>query len=234
MQLFLTGDHFMKLWKLALSFVLAMVSTTAHGAEVQVAAVANFTGPMEKIAPAFEQATGQKAIIAYGSLGKFYAQINNGAAFGVLISSDAETPRRLAQDDLAIPASRFTYAVGKLVLWSTKPGPVDHQGEILRHGDFKHIAAANPKLAVYGAVAVEVMNKLLVYSTLAPKFVLGENSAQPYQFVATGNAELGFVALSQSYKAAGSYWVVSPGLCPQIEQNAVLHKRGKKNAAAEA
>ena len=232
MQLFLTGDPFMKLWKLALSFVLAMVSTTAHGAEVQVATAANFTGPMEKIAPAFEQATGQKAIIAYGSLGKFYAQINNGTALDVLISSDAATPRRLAQDDLAIPASHFTYAVGKLVLWSTEPGPVDDQGEILRHGDFKHIAAASPKLAVYGAVAL--LNKLEVYSTLAPKFVLGEHIAPPCQFVATGNAELGFVALSQIYKAAGSYWVVSPGLCPQIKQDAVLRKRGKNNAAAEA
>jgi molybdate transport system substrate-binding protein len=225
-------------WKSVIPLIMAMVGATAHGAEVQVAVAANFTGPMEKIVPAFERATGHKAVVAYGTVGKFYAQIKNGAPFDVLISSDEETPRRLEQDDLAIAASRFTYAIGKLVLWSAQPGLIDKQGVVLKHGAFKYLAVANPKLAVYGAAAVEVMNKLGVYSALAPKLVLGENITQTYQFVVTGNAELGFVALSQIYKdghyAAGSYWMVPPDLYPQLKQDAVLLKRGTENPAARA
>jgi len=225
-------------WKSAIPLFVAMVGATAHGAEVQVAVAANFTGPMEKIVPAFERTTGHKAVVAYGTVGKFYAQIKNGAPFDVLISSDEETPRRLEQDDLAIAASRFTYAIGKLVLWSAQPGLIDEQGGVLNHGAFKYLAVANPKLAVYGAAAVEVMNKLGVYSALAPKLVLGENITQTYQFVVTGNAELGFVALSQIYKdghyAAGSYWMVPPDLYPQLKQDAVLLKRGTENPAARA
>ena len=193
-------------------------------------------GRMELIAPAFEQATGHRAIVAYGTVGKFYAQIKNGVPFDVLISSDEETPRHLEQDGLAIAANLFTYAIGKLVLWSAKPGLVDEKGEILKYGNFKHLAVANPKLAVYGAAAVEVINKFGVYSALEPKLVLGENITQTYQFVATGNAELGFVALSQIYKdeqhAAGSYWMVPAELSPQLKQDAVLLKGGAENAAA--
>lgn len=226
------------LWKLAVPVVMAMIYTTAHGAEVQVAVAANFTGPMEKIAPAFEKATGHKAIVAYGTVGKFYAQIKNGAPFEVLVSADEATPRRLEEDGLAIDSSRVTYAVGKLVLWSTKPDLVDGQGEILKQGNFKHLAVANPKLAVYGAAAVEVMDKMGVQAALGPKLVLGENITQTYQFVATGNADLGFVALSQIYKdgqyAAGSYWMVPAELYPQLKQDAVLLKRGEDNAAARA
>lgn len=225
-------------WQLTLPVVLAMIGTTAHGGEVQVAVAANFTGPMERIVLAFEQATGHRAIVAYGTVGKFYAQIKNGAPFDVLVSSDDETPRRLEQDGLAIAASRFTYAIGKLVLWSTNPGLIDEQGEVLRHGECKHLAVANPKLAVYGAAAIEVMNKFGVYSTLEPKLVFGENITQTYQFVATGNAELGFVALSQIYRdgqyAAGSHWMVPAELYPQLKQDAVLLKRGEENAAARA
>ncbi len=228
----------MKLWKMTVPLILALVAATAHSAEVQVAVAGNFTGPMEKIVPSFEQETGHKAIVAYGTVGKFYAQINNGAPFDVLISADEETPRRLVKDGLAIAESRFTYAVGKLVLWSKKPGFVDDNGEVLKRQAFKHLAIASPKLAVYGAAAVEVMKKLGVYELLAPKLVLGENITQTYQFVATGNAELGFVALSQIYKdgnyAAGSYWMVPAELYPQLKQDAVLLKRGNENTAARA
>ncbi|QXP83767.1 molybdate ABC transporter substrate-binding protein [Methylococcus sp. Mc7] len=217
-------------------FACALISGLSFGAEVNVAVAANFTGPMEKIASAFGRETGHKATIAYGTVGKFYAQIKNGAPFEVLISSDAETPSRLEQEGLAIPASRFTYAVGKLVLWSAKPGVVDDKGEVLKRGAYRHLALANPKMAVYGAAAVDVMNKLGVASALEPKFVLGESVTQAYQFTASGNADLGFVALSQIYQdgrfASGSHWVVPAELYPRLRQDAVLLAKGRNNPAA--
>jgi len=213
-------------------------TTLAQAEEVSVAVAANFTGPMEKIASAFEKATGHKALVAYGTVGKFYAQIKNGAPFDVLISSDEQTPINLEKDALAIAPTRFTYAIGKLVLWSAKPGVVDDKGEVLKGGNFKHLSIANPKMAVYGAAAVDVMKKLGVDAALEPKLVFGENITQAYQFTATGNAELGFVALSQIFKdgkyAPGSYWLVPPALYPQLRQDAVLLTRGKDNPAAIA
>jgi molybdate transport system substrate-binding protein len=223
-----------------LRILLASVicASLAHAEEVSVAVAANFTGPMEKIAPAFEKATGHKASVAFGTVGKFYAQIKNGAPFDVLISADDETPIRLEKDGLALAPSRFTYAIGKLVLWSAKPGLVDDKGEVLKRGDFNHLAIANPKVAVYGAAAMEAMKKLGVDSALESKLVLGESITQAYQFTATGNAELGFVALSQIFKngqyAPGSYWLVPPTLYSQIRQDAVLLAHGKDNAAATA
>lgn len=218
--------------------LLAFVSVPTWAETLTVAVAANFTGTMEKIIPAFEKATGHKVAVAYGTVGKFYAQIKNGAPFDVLVSADDETPMRLEKDGLAIPESRFTYAIGKLVLWSAKSGVVDDKGEVLKRGDFQHLAIANPKMAVYGAAAVEVMKKLGVAATLEPKFVMGENISQAHQFTATGNTELGFVALSQIYKdgqyAPGSYWLVPPTLYSQIRQDAVLLVRGKDNPAAIA
>jgi molybdate transport system substrate-binding protein len=223
------------------SLMLAVLLSCARFAladEVSVAVAANFAGPMEKIAPAFEKATGHKALVAYGTVGKFYAQIKNGAPFEVLISADDETPIRLEKDGLALSLSRFTYAIGKLVLWSAKPGLVDDKGEVLKRGGFQHLAIANPKVAVYGAAALETMKKLGVDAALEPKLVFGESITQAYQFTATGNAELGFVALSQIFKdgqyAPGSYWLVPPTLYPQIRQDAVLLVRGKSNPAAAA
>lgn len=220
-------------------FVIALqLCLAAHAADVNVAVAANFTGPMERIVPEFEKATGHKAIVAYGTVGKFYAQIKNAAPFDVLVSADDATPMRLEKDGLALPESRFTYAIGKLVLWSTKPGLVDDKGDVLKRGDFRHLAIANPKVAVYGAAAVETMSKLGVHSALENKLVLGENITQAYQFTATGNADLGFVALSQIYKdgqiAAGSHWMVPPSLYPALKQDVVLLTRGKGNPAADA
>lgn len=227
--------HSLAAWWLGLSLA---VLGTAQAGQVNLAVAANFTGPMERLAPEFEKATGHKAVVAYGTVGKFYAQIKNGAPFEVLVSADDETPIRLEKDGLAIPDSRYTYAVGKLVLWSATPGLVDNQGAVLTQGNFKHLAIANPKLAVYGAAAVEVMKKLGVDAALEPKFVLGENITQAYQFAATGNAELGFVALSQIYKdgqyAPGSHWMVPSELYSPILQDAVLLVRGKDNPAAAA
>ena len=228
----------MRTSKFLVLLALSLTCSVLQAADANIAVDANFIGPMEKIAPEFERATGHKLVVAYGTVGKFYAQVKNGAPFDVLVSADDETPIRLEKDGLAIPESRFTYAIGKLVLWSAKAGVVDDKGDVLKRGDFLHIAVANPKLAVYGAAAVEAMKKLGVYERLETRFVLGENISQAYQFAATGNAELGFIALSQIYKdgqfATGSHWMVPPSLYPQIRQDAVLLTRGKGNPAAEA
>lgn len=219
----------------AFSFLLA---APAFAADLHLAVAANFTGPMEQLKPLFEKASGHKLIISYGTVGKFYAQIKNGAPFELLISADDETPIRLEKDGLALPETRFTYAIGKLMLWSAKPGLVDARGEVLKKSDFKRLSIANPKLAVYGAAAVEAMKKLGVYEQLQPKFVLGENISQTYQFVATANAELGFVALSQIYKngnyTTGSHWQVPTNLYPQIRQDAILLTKGRDNPAGKA
>ncbi|MDO8845649.1 molybdate ABC transporter substrate-binding protein [Methylicorpusculum sp.] len=218
-------------------FVLFLISLSSHAGEVNVAVAANFNGPMQKIAQAFELATGHKTVIAYGTVGKFYAQIKNGAPFDLLISSDQDTPNRLEQDGLAIAEGRFTYAIGKLVLWSPRPGFVDDQGSVLEQEEFKHLAIANPKVAVYGESAIKVLDNLGLAERLQSRFVLGENITQTYQFVATGNAELGFIAWSQIYEEGhaipGSYWLVPQNQYPRLRQDAVLLTRGKDNAAAK-
>jgi molybdate transport system substrate-binding protein len=220
------------------ALLLALIAHAACAAEVQVAVAANFTAPMRRIAASFEQATGHKAQLAFGSTGKFYAQIRNGAPFDVLLAADDETPVRLEKEALAVAGSRFTYSIGQLALWSAKPGYVDAEGTVLRQGAFRHLALANPKLAPYGAAAVETLDKLGLLAALQPKFVQGENIAQTFQFVSTGNAELGFVALSQVVEGgklkSGSAWVVPSSLHAPIRQDAVLLARGKDNPAALA
>lgn len=219
------------------SFFAALVFAGASQAgEVQVAVAANFTAPMAAIAAAFEKTSGHKVSLVNGATGKFYAQIANGAPFDVFLSADADTPTRLMKEGQAVSGSQFTYAVGKLVLWSTESGLVDAQGAVLKKGNFKHLAIANPRVAPYGAAAMEVLNALGVAASLENRLVLGENIAQTHQFVATGNAELGFVAMSQIYKegrfATGSYWVAPAELYTPIRQDAVLLNHGKDNSAA--
>jgi molybdate transport system substrate-binding protein len=193
---------------------------------------------MQKIAQAFEQDTGHKAMLSFGATGSFYAQIKHGAPFQVLLAADALTPLKLESEGLGVAGSRFTYAVGKLVLWSRQPGLVDDKGAVLRSSRFARIAIANPKLAPYGAAAVEVMGQMGVLKDMQPKIVQGENIAQTYQFVATGNAQLGFVALSQvlvdGKMAQGSGWPVPPGLHAPILQDAILLSKGRDNPAAPA
>lgn len=215
-----------------------LLAVVAHADEVQVAVAANFTAPMKQIAAEFEQDTGHKAVLAFGATGKFYAQISNGAPFEVLLTADDETPVQLEKELLAAPNTRFTYAIGKLVLWSAKAGYIDGQGDILKKGDFKHLALANPKAAPYGAAAMEAMKKLGVLENIQPRIVQGENIAQTHQFVATGNAELGFVALSQVFKdgkvTSGSAWIVPAKLYAPIRQDAVVLAKGRNKPAATA
>ena len=208
-----------------------------HADEVTVAVAANFTAPMQKIAASFEKDTGHKVVTAYGATGKFYAQIKNGAPFEVLLAADDETPAKLVTENAAVSGTSFTYAIGKLVLWSAKPAVVDGAGEVLKKGGFDHLAIANPKLAPYGAAAVQTMKTLGVYDSLQPKLVTAENIAQSYQFVSTGNALLGFVALSQVLKDGkieGSAWLVPAKLYSPIRQDAVILDKGKGKPAAEA
>jgi len=223
-----------------LAGLLATLLTTAgaHAGEVQVAVAANFTAPMQKIADAFAQDTGHKAVLAFGATGKFYAQITNGAPFEVLLAADDETPARLEAAMQAVPGTRFTYATGKLVLWSAKEGYVDSQGKVLQDGHFAHMSIANPKAAPYGAAAVETLTKLNLYQRLQPRIVQGENISQTYQFVSTGNAELGFVALSQVARdgrfTSGSGWIVPESMHSPIRQDAVILLKGAANPAARA
>lgn len=212
--------------------------TGAGAGEVSVAVAANFTAPMGKIAAAFEQDTGHKAVLAFGSTGKFYAQIRNGAPFQLLLAADQETPLKLEQEGLTVAGSRFTYAIGRLALWSKQSGLVDDRGDVLRSGHFEKIALADPRLAPYGAAAMEVMEKMGLGASLRPKWVQGENIGMAYQFVSTGNAALGFVALSQIQSDGkiqeGSAWIVPPSLYAPLKQDAVILANGKGNPAAAA
>lgn len=216
---------------------LALASLhTAHADTVSVAVAANFTAPMQKIAAAFEADTGHKAELSFGATGKFYAQITHGAPFQILLSADDTTPAKLEKEGKAVANARFTYAIGTLVLWSAQPGYVDAQGAVLKTGDFKHLALANPKLAPYGQAAMQTMDKLGVTARLQPRFVQGENIAQTHQFVATGNAQLGFVALSQVMENGklreGSAWQVPGSMHEPIRQDAIVLNNGKDNEAA--
>ena len=218
--------------------VFAVSSLTSQAAEVQVAVAANFTTPMQKIAAEFEKDTGHKAQLSFGATGKFYAQIKNGAPFEVFLAADDETPAKLESEGDTVPGSRFTYAMGKLMLWSAQPDFVDSQGTVLKKGQFQHLAIANPKTAPYGAAAMAVLTRLNLLDAVQPKLVTGENIAQAHQFVATGNAELGFVALSQVMEngklTGGSGWQVPANLYEPIRQDAVILTKGKDQPAAEA
>lgn len=215
-----------------------LLAAAAHADEVSIAVAANFAAPLQKIAQAFAQDTGHKAVLSVGATGKFYAQIRNGAPFQAFLSADDETPLRLEKEGHAVAGSRFTYAIGRLVLWSPDAQLIDGRPEVLQKASFTRLAIANPKLAPYGAAALQTLDKLGLAAALQPKLVQGENIAQTYQFVATGNAQLGFVALSQVMQdgqmGAGSFWLVPPSMHEAIRQDAVLLHPGKDSRAAQA
>ena len=220
----------------AVSTLLAM--STAFADEVHVAVAANFTAPIQAIAKDFEKDTGHKLIAAYGATGQFYSQIKNGAPFEVLLSADDATPAKLEKEGNTVPGSRFTYAIGTLALWSAKEGYVDDKGAVLKANQYQHLSIADAKTAPYGLAATQVLSKLNLTDATKDKIVTGQNITQAYQFVSTGNAELGFVALSQIYKdgqiTSGSAWIVPANLHDPIKQDAVILNKGKDNAAAKA
>ncbi|HYH22654.1 MAG TPA: molybdate ABC transporter substrate-binding protein [Azospirillum sp.] len=209
-------------------------ATMARAGETNVAVAANFTEPAKEIARAFEAKTGHKAVLSFGATGQFYAQIRQDAPFAVFLAADDETPKKAVEEGLAIADSRFTYATGRLVLWSKSPTAVTGE-ETLKTAAFEKVAVANPATAPYGAAAVQAMRKLGVYEALQPKLVRGNTIAQAFQFVETGNAEVGFVALSQVItRNEGSRWPVPDLLHEPIRQDAVLLKKGASDDAAKA
>jgi molybdate transport system substrate-binding protein len=222
--------------KALLLFVSPLFFVSVHAAEAQIAVAANFIGAAQIIADKFSQQSGHKVTLISGSTGKFYAQIKNGAPFDAFLSADDETPTKLEKEGATVAGTRFTYAIGRLALWSSQSGVVDNSGEVLAKGNFTHLALANPKVAPYGAAAVETMTALGLKDRLQDKLVYGENIAQTHQFVSSGNAQLGFVALSQIYKdgqlSGGSAWIVPGKLHSALRQDAVLLVQGKDNKAA--
>lgn len=215
---------------------MALLLSAAHAADVHVAVAANFTAPMKRIAEEFEKETGHKTVLSFGSTGKFYAQITNGAPFDVFLSADDETPAKLEKEGAAVAGTRFTYATGRLVLWSAKPDVVDAKGAILLRNDFKRLAIAAPKLAPYGAAAIEVLSKIGMLPLLQTKLVTGDSIGQAFSMVATGNADLGFLAMSQLFEEgklkSGSAWVVPANLHSPLKQDALLLGRARNNPAA--
>lgn len=224
----------------ALSTLMLAVSlhANASAATAQVAVAANFAEPIKAIAVVLEKSTGHTISITLGSTGKLYAQIKNGAPFDVLLAADATTPHKLEQESLAQPGSRFTYARGKLVLWSAQAGRVDAEGQVLTAANLGKVAYANPKVAPYGAAAVQAIDKLGLTSALTPKLVQGESIGQAFMFAATGNADVGFVAMAQVLEGgrlkSGSMWVVPQTLYSPIEQDAVVMQKSAGNEAAQA
>ena len=211
---------------------------SAQADEVQVAVAANFTAPIQAIAADFEKDTGHKLVTSFGATGQFYTQIKNGAPFEVFLSADDSTPKKLEAEGDSVKGSRFTYAVGTLALWSAKEGYVDAKGDVLKKNEYQHLSIANPKAAPYGLAATQVLAREGLTDKVKDKIVEGQNISQAYQFVATGNAELGFVALSQIYKdgkiTSGSAWIIPASLHDPIKQDAVILNKGKDNPAAKA
>jgi molybdate transport system substrate-binding protein len=224
--------------RLVISFFLVLFTASAHAETILVAVASNFTKPMTEITAEFEKATGHTAQLSFGSSGKFVSQFENGAPFEVFLSADDKSSAKLQQSGFAVEKSDFTYALGKLVLWSVTANYVDDKGVILEKGGFKHLSLADPKLAPYGTAAIEVLTNKNLLDKLQPLFVVGENISQAHQFISTGNAELGFVALSQVAEngkfSSGSGWIVPQNFYAPIKQNAVLLKTGEENPAAKA
>ena len=220
-------------------FVCGLPHSVALAGETRVAVATNFLSTFEAIAERFEHETGHQILVSSGSSGKLYVQIQHGAPFDLFLSADAQRPERLEQEGLAVSGSRFTYAVGRLTLWSVDPLVIHGDGKtMLRKGTFQFLAIANPKTAPYGQAAVQTLKALKLWEHMEGRLVRGENIGQTFQFVFTENAQLGFVALSQvldpKLKSVGARWDVPTHLYTPLTQQAVLLKRGRENSAAKS
>ena len=222
----------------AVVLLSGLISAPVFAGEVNAAVASNFSAPMKQIAALFQKESGDTVKLSFGSTGKFYAQIKDGAPFDVFVAADSATPQRLEEEGMTVNGSRFVYALGNLVLWSARPGYVDDKGAVLRKGGYNKLAIADPKLAPYGMAAKETLEKLDLWDAVQSKLVMGENITQAYQFAATGNVELAFVALSQVMRdgkvSAGSWWIVPPQMYNPIRQSAVLLSGAKDTEAAQA
>jgi molybdate transport system substrate-binding protein len=221
---------------------LLLSSVPASADEINVAVAANFLGTLQQLAPAFQQASGQQLVISAGSSGQLYAQIKQGAPFDVFLSADSERPKLLETEGLGVAGSRFTYAIGTLVLWSARPGVVDADGNILRSANLRLIAIADPKNAPYGLAAQQVLTALGVWDQFNRdhRISMAENINQAWQFAATGNADVAFIARSQLAASVdgkaigGSSWEPPQSLYSEIDQDGLVLTRSAKRAAAES
>ncbi len=220
-----THLHFFKCL-VTTTLLLAIVHSQSLAGEILVAAASNFSGALTTLSEHFEENTSHKVTLIFGSTGKHYAQIKNGAPFDAFFAADIHRPELLEKEDLVLPGSRFTYALGKVVLWSPKKGFVDSKARVLNRAEFRHLAIANPNLAPYGKAAQEVLEARGLWKSLRDRLVRGENIGQAFQFIKSGNAELGFVAYAQvkrpNQRIEGSFWDVPQALYTPIEQQAVL------------
>ena len=222
------------MFKKILALVFIFANSVAGAATLNIAVASNFSQPAKQLALKFEQQSGESVLISSGATGILAKQISNGAPYDIFFAADEATPTKLSEDGHAVAASRVTYAHGQLVLWSSQAGLADDK--VLFSNKFKHLALANPKLAPYGAAAQQVIQKLGLTKQLQDKIIQGENISATYQYVASGNAELGFVALSQVYYngkiTSGSAWIIPANLTPLINQDGVITTNGEKNPAA--
>lgn len=222
------------MWRYLLYLLLSLCGTEKTlAADVTIAVASNFAAPVKEIIRDFEKHTGHRVTLVLGSSGRIFAQISHGAPFDVFLSADSLKPAALEAQGRTVAGSRFIYAIGALALWSPQPDLIDNNANILKEGHFQRLALANPRLAPYGVAAREVLQSLDLYDSLSAKFVRGENIAQTYQFIATGNADLGFIARAQ-LPASGSVWLIPEDLHAPIRQEAVILKPAEKNPAAHA
>jgi len=218
-----------------ISILLLSCSATFAG-EASIAVAGNFYRPLQALAKAFEMQNDDKIKISVGSSGKLYAQISNGAPFDVFLSADQERPTKLIKEKLAIVGSQYTYAKGKLVLWSSDPTVIDKHGKRLSSPNLKRLAIANPKLAPYGEQTVIALKKLKIYNSLNEKLILGQTVGQAFQYVSSGSVKQGIIAASQVTRGGeiseGSAWIIPSELYQAIKQDAVLLNAGKYNPVA--
>ncbi len=206
--------------------VLAIVANRLHSGEISVAVASNFGNTIRALVAEYQASSEDEIKLILGSTGKLYAQILHGAPFDVFLAADEQRPKLLEEESITISDTRFTYAIGRLVLWSKRSDLVDSKGSVLEAGDFRFLSIAHPKLAPYGQAAKEVLMKMDLWEALAPKLVFGENVGQAFHFISSGNAELGLIAHSQilqpgSLTEGGSRWLVPSNLHSPIEQQAV-------------
>lgn len=222
----------------AIAILADLTGIPAQAGEVRVAVASNFAAPLERIAVQFQQESGHTLKMSSGSSGKFYAQITAGAPFDVLLSADDAIPKRLLQEGKAVEGSRFVYAIGRLVLWSAQADFVDAKGAVLNKGNFNKLAIADPRLAPYGVAAKETLEKLTMWNAMQERLVKGENVTQTYQFAASENAELAFIALSEIMRdgkiSTGSWWLVPSEFHKPIRQSAVQLVGAQDLAATKA
>ncbi len=222
----------------AVLVLCGLVTAPVHAAEVSVAVASDFAAPMERIAALFQKESGHTVKVSLGASGKLYTQIKAGAPFDVFLSADEEQPKLLLQEGLAVGGSRFVYATGRLVLWSTQSGLVDDKGSVLNKGNFNRLAIANPRFSPYGVAAKETLGKLTMWNAIQEKLDREDDVTQAYQLAATEKVDLALIALSQVMRDGkvieGSWWVVPSELHKPIRQSAVLLSRAKDQAAAKA